>query len=31
MWANKEIVNLVEWLREYNSTIPEEKRVGFYG
>ena len=31
MWANKEIVNLVEWLREYNSNIPEDKKVGFYG
>jgi erythromycin esterase len=31
MWANKEIVSLVEWLKEYNSTLAEEKRVGFYG
>ncbi len=31
MWANKEIVSLIEWLREFNSTVPVEKRVGFYG
>ncbi len=31
MWANKEMVELVEWLREYNSTLPEDKKVGFYG
>jgi erythromycin esterase len=31
MWANKEIINLVEWLREYNANLPDEKIVGFYG
>ncbi|MFL6322076.1 MAG: erythromycin esterase family protein [Nitrososphaeraceae archaeon] len=31
MWANKEIVDLVEWLRKYNEKLPEEQRVGFYG
>ena len=31
MWANKEIVELVEWLRKYNEKLPEEQRVGFYG
>ena len=31
MWANREIVGLVEWLREYNKNLSEEKRVGFYG
>src|ERR687896_2722014 len=31
MWANREIVNLIEWLREYNKNLSEEKRVGFYG
>jgi erythromycin esterase-like protein len=31
MWANKEVVILVEWLRQHNLTLPEEKRVGFYG
>jgi len=31
MWANEEIVALTEWLREYNNTLPAEKKVGFYG
>src|SRR5437773_8005011 len=30
MWANKEIVELAEWLRAYNERVPEEKRVGFF-
>jgi erythromycin esterase-like protein len=31
MWANREIVELAEWLREHNRGLPEEKKVGFYG
>jgi erythromycin esterase len=31
MWANREIVGLVEWLREYNKKLSEEQKVGFYG
>ncbi len=31
MWANKEIVTLVEWLRKYNERLTEDKKVGFYG
>jgi erythromycin esterase len=31
MWANREIVSLVEWLREYNKKLSEEQKVGFYG
>jgi erythromycin esterase len=31
MWANREIVALVEWLRKYNEKLPEDKKVGFYG
>jgi erythromycin esterase-like protein len=31
MWANEEIVELVEWLRQYNDRLPAEKKVGFYG
>ena len=31
MWANEEIVELTEWLRQHNHGLPEEKRVGFYG
>jgi erythromycin esterase-like protein len=31
MWANEEVVNLIEWLRQYNDGIPLGERVGFYG
>jgi erythromycin esterase len=31
MWANREIVDLAEWLRRHNAGLPEDKRVGFYG
>lgn len=31
MWANWEIVGLVNWLKEYNMDLPLNKRVGFYG
>jgi erythromycin esterase len=31
MWANWEVVALVEWLRRYNAQQPDEKKVGFYG
>src|SRR3954469_4904402 len=31
MWANKEVVALVEWLRHHNSGLPELKKAGFYG
>jgi erythromycin esterase len=32
MWANKEIVDLVEWLRLHNlEAEKKEKQVGFYG
>ena len=31
MWANWEIVGLVDWLKEYNRDLPLNKRVGFYG
>lgn len=31
MWANEEVVALVEWLRRHNDRLPEEKKVGFYG
>jgi erythromycin esterase-like protein len=31
MWANEEVVELVEWLRHYNDGLPEEEKVGFYG
>src|ERR687894_2072428 len=31
MWANREVVELAEWLRRHNQDLPEERRVGFYG
>lgn len=31
MWANWEIVGLVAWLKEHNTHLPANKRVGFYG
>ncbi|MDR4988621.1 MAG: erythromycin esterase family protein [Bacteroidales bacterium] len=31
MWGNEEVVALAEWMRSFNSTLPEEERVGFYG
>lgn len=31
MWANWEIAALMEWMREYNTTRPVGKKVGFYG
>jgi erythromycin esterase-like protein len=31
MWANREVVELAEWLRSYNHGLSEERRVGFYG
>lgn len=31
MWGNTEIDSLAEWLKEYNSSLPHQKRVGFFG
>jgi erythromycin esterase len=31
MWANEEIVGLVEWLRRHNDGLSEKERAGFYG
>ncbi len=31
MWANKEVVELAEWLRCHNDRLSQEQRVGFYG
>ena len=31
MWRNAEVVELVEWLRAHNQTLPPESRVGVYG
>ena len=31
MWANWEIVALATWLKEQNSLLVDEKKIGFYG
>lgn len=31
MWANEEIIPLIEWLKEYNLDKQEKEKVGFYG
>jgi erythromycin esterase-like protein len=31
MWANEEILEFAEWLRQYNVGLQEEERIGFYG
>ncbi|KAJ5106643.1 hypothetical protein N7456_003318 [Penicillium angulare] len=31
MWRNREMQELVEWMRNWNSDLPPERRVGFYG
>lgn len=32
MWRNTEVVNLIEWLREYNLQLPADRpKVGVYG
>jgi len=31
MWANREIIELAEWLRDHNRRLGVERQVGFYG
>ncbi|HEU4403678.1 MAG TPA: erythromycin esterase family protein [Polyangiaceae bacterium] len=31
MWANREVLELVAWLRTRNGRLPPQARVGFYG
>src|SRR5688572_13818793 len=31
MWANREVVELAEWLHSHNQRSPYAERVGFYG
>jgi erythromycin esterase len=31
MWANKEVVEFVEWMRQRNDGLSAEERAGFYG
>jgi len=31
MWANREVVELAEWLRDHNRRLPAARQAGFYG
>ena len=31
MWANQEIVDFAEWLREHNANLAHDRQAGFYG
>ncbi len=31
MWANQEVAELAEWMRQHNTTLPANSRAGFYG
>ncbi|HEY2931934.1 MAG TPA: erythromycin esterase family protein [Acidobacteriota bacterium] len=31
MWRNADVLDFVDWLRQYNDARPVERRVGFYG
>jgi erythromycin esterase len=31
MWANWEVAAMAEWMKEYNSGLPMDERIGFYG
>jgi erythromycin esterase len=31
MWANWETAALIDWLKDHNSSLPANKRAGFYG
>jgi erythromycin esterase-like protein len=31
MWRNRDVLSFVSWLRGYNSRLPRDARVGFYG
>ncbi|UOD82957.1 erythromycin esterase family protein [Paenarthrobacter ureafaciens] len=31
MWANEEVAHFLDWLHQWNSDRPEDRRTGFYG
>lgn len=31
MWANEEVVELAEWLKNHNDSLPQGEKIGFYG
>jgi erythromycin esterase len=30
-WDTEEVIDMIEWMRTYNTTVPEKKKVQFYG
>jgi erythromycin esterase len=30
-WDTEEVISMIEWIRSYNQTVPEHKKVQFYG
>ena len=30
-WRTKEVKNMIEWMQQYNTSVPNEKKVKFYG
>lgn len=30
-WRVEEVKNMIEWMRQYNATVPDEKKVKFFG
>jgi erythromycin esterase len=30
-WRVEEVKNMIEWMKEYNASVPEEKKVKFFG
>src|SRR4051794_41980997 len=31
MWANREVAEFAEWLKDYNAGKPESRKAGFFG
>ncbi|GLA80477.1 hypothetical protein AtubIFM56815_001298 [Aspergillus tubingensis] len=31
MWRNREMQDLVEWMRDHNANLPDHQKAGFYG
>ena len=31
MWANREVIELTEWMRDHNANLPANRQAGFYG
>lgn len=31
IWRVEEVKNMIEWMRQYNTTVPEERKVKFFG